>query len=111
MDARSILKTKMPSRCGAKSPARSGRTLAEMADHIFRQIKTGDIIRLDVGCGGVGLTRPQVEPAEWAKGWRSYKAGYRSGAAGKCAHVLDAVLHREAIGRSGAKETRCYADS
>jgi len=106
MDARTISKAKMPTRCGAESPARSGRTLAEMAAHIFRQIETGGIIRLDVACG---IVEPHMEPAERAKSWRSRRTDYWSSAAGKRAHVLDAVLHREAIGRFGAKETQCYA--
>jgi hypothetical protein len=109
MDARVNLKVKMPSRRGTESPVRSGRTLAEMASHIFSRNEE-DIVRLDVACGSVEATSSHLEPAERARSWRSRKTGYRSGAAGKHAHVLDAVLHDNAGGRSGAKETQCYAN-
>lgn len=70
---------------------------------------TGDIVRLDLAGGKVRSTRSHLEPAEWARRWRSRRTEGPSGATGKRAYVLDAVLVHEAVSRSGAEETQCYA--
>ncbi|HEY6633892.1 MAG TPA: hypothetical protein VIZ90_20735 [Rhizobiaceae bacterium] len=108
MDAKVISTAESPIRLGTKSRACSGRTLAEKAAHIFRRNKRDIIIRLDVACCTVGATLPRMEPAERAKDWRPRRI-VRSAAAGKRVHVLDAVVHHEAFGRSGAKEAQCHA--
>jgi len=108
MDAMALSKASLPSRLAAEDRARSGRTLAEMAVHIFSWNETSDIFRLDVTCGRIDRSRK--EPAKWAKDWRLCKTDDRSGTTGECAHVFDAFLLYGPVGGSGAKEARCDAN-
>jgi hypothetical protein len=110
MDAKVFLKADLPARHATGGRVRSGRTLAEMAVHIFSGNRAGDILRLDVAGGRVERTLPRVEPAERAKDWKLCGTGRRSGATGKYAHAPGAGFLDGMVTRPGAEEAQCYAD-